>query len=84
MMVVKLLAMRGVELQLNSNKIEQLCESFKKTLLDEKEALALFLQASQLYEKSGLDMTKRQYKSESETEMLVNAVMMFLKSEVNP
>ena len=48
MMVVKLLAMRGVELQLNSNKIEQLCESFKKTLLDEKEALALFLQASQL------------------------------------
>lgn len=84
MMVVKLLAMRGVELQLNSNKIEQLCESFKKTLLDEKEALALFLQASRLFEMSGLDMTKRQYKSESETEMLVNAVMMFLKSDGNP
>jgi hypothetical protein len=80
MMVVKLLAMRGVELQLNSNKIEQLCESFKKSLLNEKEALALFLQASQIFEKSGLDMTKRQYKSESETEMLVNAVMIFLKS----
>ena len=79
MMVVKMLAMDGVDFPLSSNKIEQFCESFKRTLLDDQKALALFRVASEIFEKSGLDLTKRQYKSESETELLVDAVMIFIK-----
>lgn len=74
-----MLAMDGVDFPLSSNKIEKLCESFRRTLLDEQKALALFRRASEVFENSGLDLTKRQYKSESETEMLIDAVISSIK-----
>lgn len=80
MLIVYLLATGGAEPQLQSNELERLCESFKQTLLDEDKALDLFLQATQIFAQSSLDMTKRQYKSESETEMLVNAAMSVINS----
>ncbi|WP_228369923.1 AIPR family protein [Laribacter hongkongensis] len=74
MMVVRMLVM-GFHLDpLNSNAIEKKCESFKKLLLDEKKSLNIFKLATEIFAKSGLDMSKRQYKSESETETLKIAV----------
>lgn len=70
---VRLLAI-GEELpQFNSNKIESKCEGFKKILMDEGEALHIFLLAQKIFESSGLELDKKQYKSESETEMLLTA-----------
>lgn len=74
MMMVKLLGMDGGDAALNSNKLEKLCEEFKKSLLDESKALALFRCAIEIFKMSGIDLSKRQYKAESETEILIGAV----------
>lgn len=71
--IVRLLAI-GEELpQFNSNKIESKCEEFKKILMNENKALNIFLLAQKIFESSGLELHKKQYKSESETEMLLLA-----------
>lgn len=57
----------------NSNKIESKCEEFKNILTDENQALAIFRISQKIFEASGLDLDKKQYKSESETEMLLAA-----------
>ncbi|EEY46591.1 AIPR family protein [Vibrio mimicus] len=73
MLIVRLLGM-GEELDyINSNKIEKKAEAFKKLLLNESEALSMFKKAESIFESSGLDMEKKQYKSESETEQLICA-----------
>lgn len=80
MFLVRLLGM-GEKLEFfNSNRMEKNCESFKKTLLNEVEALSLFKTAEDIFEKSGLDMDKKQYKSESETELLVTAYKAYNKA----
>jgi hypothetical protein len=80
MMAVRMLSMGCVIDQLNSNAIERKCEVFKVLLLDDKKALKAFNQAMQVFEKSGIDLTKRQYKSESDTEILKDAVIAHTKS----
>lgn len=73
MLIVRLLGM-GADLDfINSHKIEKKSEAFKNMLLNEKEALSLFKKAEQFFETSGLDLDKKQYKSESETLQLINA-----------
>jgi hypothetical protein len=57
----------------NSNKIEDLCENVKMTLIEEQMSLAVFQDAQAIFQSSGLDLEKKQYKSESETEMLLAA-----------
>lgn len=79
MMIVKMLATRCEENPLNSNKLEKSCEEFKKILLDEDKAIAIFHLASAVFLKSGIDLEKRQYKSESETELLKSAVLKHLQ-----
>ena len=59
--------------QFNSNNIESKCEQFKKILTDENQALNTFRVVQEIFEVSGLDLDKKQYKSESETEMLLLA-----------
>ncbi len=59
--------------QFNSNKIETKCEEFKKALIDENQALTIFRNAQAVFEASGLELGKKQYKSETETEMLLAA-----------
>lgn len=74
MMMVRMIAM-GFDLEpLNSNAIERKCEQFKVLLLDEQKSLDIFKIATEIFSKSGIDMSKRQYKSESETEILKGAV----------
>lgn len=73
MFLVRLLCMGNKLEPFNSNKMEKNCDAFKKTLLNENEALSVFIAAEEIFEKSGLDMEKKQYKSESETELLITA-----------
>lgn len=74
MMIVKIIEMGKIKNPLNSNKIERQCEEFKKVLLDDERALESFRRAAQLFQDSGIDMTRRQYKSESDTELLIKYV----------
>jgi len=73
MMLVKLMVIGNGNEQLNSNKIERECESLKRKLLNDVQAIALFQRAAEIYENSGIDTTKRQFKSESDTEALKRA-----------
>jgi hypothetical protein len=57
----------------NSNIIEKRSDAFVETLLDDSKALHLFERSLRVFTNSGIDLTKRQYKSESETELLINA-----------
>ncbi len=80
MFLVRLLAM-GEKLEpFNSNKMEKNCEALKNILLNENEALGLFKTAESIFENSDLDMDKKQYKSESETELLIAAYRKAIKS----
>jgi hypothetical protein len=79
MYLVRLLSIGEDFGQFNSNKIDRLCESFKSTLINERESLELFRVAQEVFETSGLDQDKRQYKSESETELLLNAYRAYIK-----
>lgn len=74
MMIVKLMAMGDTKEPLNSNKIERQCEALKSILLDDKKALELFGTAATIFEISGVDPHKRQFKSETDTEILKKAV----------
>ncbi len=74
MMIVKIIEMGKIKNPLNSNKIERQCEEFKKVLLDDERALESFRRAAHLFQNSGIDMTRRQYKSESDTELLIKYV----------
>ena len=70
----------GEKLELfNSKKMDNNCEIFKNILLNESDALKLFKTAQEIFETSGLDMDKKQYKSESETELLVTAYQSYKK-----
>ncbi len=71
--MAKLLAI-GEHLEpFNSKKLDKLCEQFKNTLVDEKRTLQVFTVAQTIFEASGIDLDKKQYKSESETELLLSA-----------
>ncbi len=82
MMMVKIIQMKGEGFPLNSHKLEAQCEEFKRKLLNDKTALALFQLAAGIYQASGIDFSKRQYKSEADTDILRNAVNEYLKGRV--
>ncbi|OIR19445.1 AIPR protein [mine drainage metagenome] len=78
MMMVKMIQFKGESFFLNSNKVEAQCEEFRKVLLDDNESAKLFQEAVSIYQASAIDFSKRQYKSESETEILKKAVITHL------
>lgn len=80
MMIVKMVVMGLDNEPLNSGKIEKKCEEFKKLLLDDKESLSAFQLATNIFTSSGIDLNKKQYKSETETELLRKAVDLHNKS----
>ena len=65
---------------LGSNKLEKACEVFKQILLNEAKAKKLFTKAIDIFIYSGVDQTKSQYKSETDTDMLIKAATDFLKT----
>lgn len=74
MMMVKMIEMRGEKTPLNSHQIDKQCEAFKTVLLDDTQSLCAFRQAAEIFKSSGIDQSKKQYKSESETDLLKKAV----------
>lgn len=74
MMLVKMINMGCENDPLNSNRVEAKCEAFKKLLLDDREALSMFQLATNIFRSSSIDITKKQFKSDSDTELLKKAV----------
>jgi hypothetical protein len=73
MMLVRMLVIGEGFAYLNSNRIDKQCESFKEALLDDSVAIPLFNTAANIFSTSGIDLDKRQYKSEAETDLVINA-----------
>lgn len=73
MMLVRLLAMGEHLAPFNSYKMGQLCDLFKDTLLDDAQSLGLYKGAVQIFDKSLIDRTKSQYKSETDTDLLIQS-----------
>jgi len=71
MLLVRLLGMGENLDYFNSNKIEKKCDAFKVLLEHEDKSLKLYQTAQLIFENCGLDMNKKQYKSETETEFLM-------------
>ena len=73
MLIVRLLAL-GEKLEpFNSNALDKACEKLKATLLDDKKSSDIFNQAREIFDSSLLDKSKRQHKSETDTEMVIEA-----------
>jgi len=81
MMIVKMINIGCENDHLNSNAIEKKCELFKSILNDDQKAILSFQLAAKIFKDSGIDMSKRQYKSESETDVLIKAVETYNKSK---
>jgi AIPR protein len=78
-MLARMLAMDSITIApLNSNKIEKKSEDFILILNDEKKCAELFDQVINILEQSKLDLSKRQFKTESETEILIKTLSLTL------
>lgn len=80
MMIVKMIGVGIENNQLNSNRLEKQCEDFKTLLLDDRRALLIFSLAADIFSHSGIDQSKKQYKSESDTDLLKKAVEVRINS----
>ncbi|HIE5487246.1 TPA: AIPR family protein [Pseudomonas aeruginosa] len=81
MLIVRLLTMGEKLDPFNSNAFEKSCERFKAILLDDKKSSEIFKRAKDVFDSSKLDKTKRQYKSESDTEMVIEAFRLYEAAE---
>lgn len=80
MMIAKIIGMGAEEDSLSSNKIDKECETLKRLLTDDKKALDLFLLSIDIFNSSGIDVTKQRYKAESDTDLLVKAAVTYANS----
>lgn len=73
-MLARMIAM-GVDLPpLNSSRIEKLCDNFISKMNQELTCLELFNSAINIFEKSDLDSSQKQFKVESETDKLIRTL----------
>ncbi|MCU0569516.1 MAG: AIPR family protein [Oculatellaceae cyanobacterium Prado106] len=80
-MLARMLSMGSIDIApLNSNKIEKKSEDFIARLNSETSCAELFETVVNVLEQSGLDLLKRQFKAESETEILVKALLLKLSN----
>ena len=78
-MLARMLSMNSVDLpQLNSNKIDKQSEKFIEILNNESQCADLFEKVVNVLESSGLDLSKSQFKAESETEILMKNLLLNL------
>ena len=73
MMLVRMLAIGEHLPRFNSREIDRKSEEFKNILLDEDNCLDLYNKAIYIFKQSSIDTEKRQYKSESDTDLLLDA-----------
>ena len=65
----------GVDLPpFNSRKLEKSCEELIGRLNSDRECGLLFEQVISIIENSGIDLSKRQFKSESDTDTIIEQV----------
>lgn len=77
MLIVRMLVI-GEKLDFfNSNVFDKACEKLKLVLIDDAKSSEVFTRAREVFNLSGLDKTKRQYKSETDTELVVEAFRKF-------
>lgn len=77
MMIVKMIVIGTEHSQLNSNAIDKQCEEFKAVLVNEENALETFKQAIEIFKTSKVDQKKTQYKSEADTELIIESVKVY-------
>lgn len=73
LMIIKIIVMGPEKHPANSNKLEKACEQLKKILIDERASFLLIGKAFTIAMSSGIDPTRERYKTESETEIMINA-----------
>ena len=72
LMIARILANPENMLPFNSKKIDSYCQIIVDKLNDSKECSSLFCKAIDVFDKSGLDITEKQFKSESQTKQILN------------
>lgn len=77
-MAVRMLTMGDEISPLNSNKLERKCEEIKKILLDDSLSIFLLREAASLILNSGIDVNKTRYKAESETEVMLKHLKLYV------
>lgn len=73
MLIVRMLVIGEKLDYFNSNAFDKACERLKAVLVDDSKSSAIFSKAKDVFDVSALDKTKRQYKSETDTELVVEA-----------
>ncbi|MCF7558682.1 AIPR family protein [Pseudomonas petrae] len=73
MLIVRMLVIGEALDYFNSNAFDKACERLKSILLDDDKSAELFKQAQTVFDNSKLDKTKRQYKAESDTDLVIEA-----------
>ena len=69
----------GIDLPpLNSNKIETLTDKLIAILNDDVECVKLFSTAIEIFDKSKLDLSQKQFKAEGETELLIKTLKSYV------
>ncbi|WP_085674942.1 MULTISPECIES: AIPR family protein [unclassified Pseudomonas] len=77
MLIVRMLVI-GEKLDFfNSNAFDKACERLKVVLANDAKSSEIFSKAREVFELSELDKTKRQYKSETDTELVIEAFRKF-------
>lgn len=79
-MIARMLSMESVEIpQLNSSKIEKTSEKFIEILNDDIKCTELFNTVVEIFHQSELDLSKRQFKAESESDLLISKLKLKLE-----
>lgn len=79
-MIARMLSMESVEIPpLNSNKIEKNSEKFIRILNDDIKCTELFSMVVEIFDQSNLDLSKRQFKAESESDLLISKLKLKLE-----
>ncbi len=74
-MLARMLSMTAVSPPpLNSNKVDSKSNTFISSLEDEESCLKLFEKIVSIIETSGIDLSKKQFKTESDTETLIRTL----------
>lgn len=73
MLIVRMLVIGEKLDYFNSNAFDKACERLKVVLVDDVKSSAIFNKAKDVFDASALDKTKRQYKSETDTELVIEA-----------
>ncbi|MEQ9354104.1 AIPR family protein [Coleofasciculus chthonoplastes] len=79
-MLARMLSMNSIDIPpLNSSKIDKKSEYFISILNNESEYNILFEKTVNIFKVSGLDLSKRQFKAENETDLLITTLRQFLE-----